>query len=260
MSHRFDWYCHHHSLVSRSDHCRALSLCCSAKECGDGMKTILMKFLALLICGAALTGCGENYSWNQKLTVEVDTPSGIVSSSSVTSVRIVLKVGLMDLWDGKGSAVTGEAVSIDLGNGKFLFALLKNSRRLEGATHWAFYETSIEERKTWPLIGPMIEKSDLRYELKGANQPMLVTFEDISDPASVKEVDPTDLAATFGAGYELKSVALEISDEPITEGRVNKVLVWLETLEGGYLHGGSTSKGSPLGLYGGVFKSGKIND
>jgi hypothetical protein len=34
-------------------------------------------------------------------------------------------------------------------------------------------------------------------------RPLLVTFADINDPASVQRVDPDDLAASFGPGYAL---------------------------------------------------------
>ncbi|MEP3196791.1 MAG: hypothetical protein ABJO57_02900, partial [Lentilitoribacter sp.] len=46
-------------------------------------------------------------------------------------------------------------------------------------------------------------------------------------PTSVKEVDPANLAATFGPGYSLQSITLEITDDPVTEGEVEKVLGWL---------------------------------
>lgn len=40
--------------------------------------------------------------------------------------------------------------------------------------------------------------------------PMLVTFDDITKPETVREVDPEDLAAVFGEGVRLKAVTLEI--------------------------------------------------
>jgi hypothetical protein len=55
----------------------------------------------------------------------------------------------------------------------------------------------------------------------------LVTFGNISDPTSVQQVDPDDLAATFGAGYALRAVTLEITGEPVTIGVVEGVLGWL---------------------------------
>ncbi len=63
--------------------------------------------------------------------------------------------------------------------------------------------------------------------------PLLVTFTDIDDPASVKRVDPDDLVASFGEGYALKAITLGITNEAVTEGRVEDVLGWI--VEAGYL-------------------------
>ncbi|MCP4082076.1 MAG: hypothetical protein GY743_17720, partial [Planctomycetaceae bacterium] len=54
--------------------------------------------------------------------------------------------------------------------------------------------------------------------------PLLVTFTDINDPASVVRVDPYDLEKYFGTGVKLKAVTLEIAGEPVTRGEVEKVL------------------------------------
>lgn len=58
------------------------------------------------------------------------------------------------------------------------------------------------------------------------NYPYLVTFKDIADPTSVVRVDPDDLAASFGAGYRLKAITVQVTDEPVTVGIVKK-LGWL---------------------------------
>ncbi|MBI2718450.1 MAG: hypothetical protein HYX36_06770 [Rhizobiales bacterium] len=62
--------------------------------------------------------------------------------------------------------------------------------------------------------------------------PLLVTFGNLGNPASVREVKPSDLAASFGPGFALKSITLEITDEPVTEGRVESVLPWAPSLQG----------------------------
>lgn len=37
-------------------------------------------------------------------------------------------------------------------------------------------------------------------------------------------VDPADLAATFGAGFALREITLEVTDDAVTEGVVEGVL------------------------------------
>lgn len=201
------------------------------------MRKLFLTILILVGSALMLSGYGESYSWNQKLTIEVDTPTGVVSGSAVTHVKIVMKAGLLDAWDGGGSFISGEANVIDLGNGKYLFSLLNNAGSLGGATHWAFYATQIEERKTWPLVGPMIQNANQPYMLKGDNQPMLVTFDDINDPTTIKKVSSNNLAASFGTGYSLKSITLEIIDEKVTQGEVETVLNWLSEYHNTQLDG-----------------------
>ncbi|MDR4487070.1 MAG: hypothetical protein R3B83_06040 [Nitrospirales bacterium] len=57
---------------------------------------------------------------------------------------------------------------------------------------------------------------------------LLVTFTDLTDPTTVKKVDPENLAATLGPGVSLKRITLEITDEPVTEGKIEQVLGWLD--------------------------------
>ena len=73
-------------------------------------------------------------------------------------------------------------------------------------------------------IGRFLERNREVYELFDKNKPLLVTFSDINDPSSVKKVDPYDLESHFGAGVKLKRITLEITDESVSEGRVEKVL------------------------------------
>jgi hypothetical protein len=57
--------------------------------------------------------------------------------------------------------------------------------------------------------------------------PRFVTFTDVGNPKSVKLVDPANLAATFGPGFALKSVKLELTDEKVTTGLIEGALSWL---------------------------------
>lgn len=197
-----------------------------------------------------------SYSWNQKTNIVVQTPSGLKSGSGVVYIKWSDGPKILPDPPKRTYSYEGEAAILDLGDGKYLFALISDAERLGlkvfgGTTYSQFTD----------MLGPSIKTT---HDSKGNKNPILVehmprlvTFDDISDPTTVKQVDPSDLAATFGAGYSLKSITLEITDEKVTQGEVDKVLGWLNELNGGYLHGGFTSKGAPLGLHGGAFKTGK---
>lgn len=191
------------------------------------MKKVLVVavVLAALVWGVVSQG---RYSWRQKLTVTVETPAGEVSGSSVSAVRWRKQ---WFQWDGMGWSfdLTGEAVVVEVAPGRYLFALMKGA----GTTEYmgSVAAASISGREGRVIDGALFgEVEGKRGRAAGViavpegQYPMLVTFGDIADPASVRLVDPTDLTASFGPGVRLKAVTLEVTDEAVTEEVVEGVL------------------------------------
>jgi hypothetical protein len=190
----------------------------------------MKKLLLLSLLFLALTGC-ERYSWHQKLTVTVETPAGEVSGTSVSAVS------WRKHWiptDGMGwdFDVTGEAVVVEVTPGRYLFALLTGA----GTTEYmgSVAAAAIAGREGRVIDGELFDEvRDRRDRAAGVitlpdyQYPMLVTFGDIADPASVALVDPANLAASFGPGVRLKAVTLEVTDEAVTEPTLDKWLGWL---------------------------------
>ncbi len=194
----------------------------------------LFGLLAVLSALLALAGCGKNhFPWTNKITVVVETPSGEVSGSSVINV-IATGGGKRLAMDGPNSSsvVTGEAPVVDLGGGKYVFALLiGDGKTFKGkAQHIAEFAFCTPQQMS-PGEACFAHLRDMAAGtstvLEPANYPMLVTFDDTNDPKTVKLVDPENLAATFGEGFALKSISVEITDEKVTEGEVEKVLGWI---------------------------------
>jgi len=182
----------------------------------------LLTGLLLLMAALLLGGCGNSNTWHQKLTVTVETPEGVKSASSIVSVTMHDTKGYewMTLPEARGARyeLTGEAVVLELAPGRYLFALLKG---LPYATNVIFPDEPPVE------TAPRLADMRASRELSSKQYPLMVTFADIDDPASVARVDPDDLAANFGPGYALSSITLAITDEPVTKGRVEAVLGWL---------------------------------
>jgi hypothetical protein len=179
-----------------------------------------VRIVCVLVQLTALSGCWQSVSWHQKLTLVIETPTGEVSGSAVTSVSIT-DSGAMSrkIGNAVGISVTGEAVVVEVAPGQYLFALL------DGAEHWADPLATADIRDPWPWWRSIAASKEMAV-LSGDQIPMLVTFADINDPKSVKLVDPSDLAANFGPGVSLKAVTVQVTDEPVTDGRVDEVLGW----------------------------------
>lgn len=102
-------------------------------------------------------------------------------------------------------------------------------------------------------------------------QPKLVTFTDMNDPKSVTlaqewtrgdrnmTLKADHMEELFGQGVKLKDITLEITDEPVTWGVVDKWLLWMRGIGGGYLDGQFAGGGPELSniLHGGNFKRGQ---
>jgi len=184
-----------------------------------------MKIIGLILVGlvgAVVYSCmPSSYSWHQKLTLEIETPSGLKVGSSV--VYVIKSTQFVPGFGSKGSSgKRGEAVVLEVMPGKYLFALLK------GQTHLAQKVFKVTGRgikfKDWArTLSRLRGVSDVPEE----HYPLMVTFTDINDPMSVKKVEPDDLEAHFGPGVKLKGMTLEMTGEAVTSGRVEQVLGWL---------------------------------
>lgn len=196
----------------------------------------LRVLVALALC-LPLSGCDlfgfHDWEWRQKLTVSVMTPEGLKTGSAVVSVNVYDTPSWSGLGDFRGagdSSLSGEAVTVDLGNGRYLFALLGNYSHETARETFISKEEQPRTKAQVIAVYDRLEKMRGSRELAREHYPLLVTLDDINDPASVRRVDPNNLSATFGPGFRLNAITLSITDEPVTEGVVEKVLEWLEAL------------------------------
>jgi hypothetical protein len=165
--------------------------------------------------------------WHQKLTINVDFKGQIVSGSSVVAVTATKIPNI--LFVGMRWSFRGEAAVVQMPEGKYLFALLGGGDR-PGAIDIAgrvFPEALASEPSDGIRQARAIKNQKGVREVSYSDAPLLVTFTDINDPKTAKEVDPADLVAAFGSGVSLESITLEITDEKVTEGEVKKALKWL---------------------------------
>ena len=205
-----------------------------------------MRRLLLTLAAIGLVGYGiffalfgsTSYTWHQRLTVIVDTPAGQVRGAAATAVRVVQTVGALTLPQARGlhTYASGEAVVVEVLPGQFLFALLtsEDTRPMGDAGAWAYTAFDLTNRIAQGSMSSFQvtktlsdEPRDTPIPLPPTAMPLLVTFDDISDPTTVRLVDPTNLSASFGPGVSLAGMTLEITEADVTEGRVEAVLGWL---------------------------------
>lgn len=97
-------------------------------------RVALLASLMLSLAGCDLFGF-RSWSWNQKLTVTIQTPEGLRSGSAVSAAWFQMTpkwAGVGDSAGASNSSLSGEAAVVDLGEGRYLFALLKGYNEFTG--------------------------------------------------------------------------------------------------------------------------------
>ena len=202
-----------------------------------------MKFRALVISAVAvfaLGGCHDRFpDYHYKMTVYVETSDGEKAFSSVREVdnreyRTILRSS------GKGLKTTlrGEAVIIDLpGGASPVFALLASPKDPEYAMHIAGSALRPERRGderggddayarwmqhmaatkgSWEL--PHMRPTASAEGGMQDQWPLFVTFDDVNNPSTVHEVNPTEIG--------VKRITIEITKDSASRG-IDGRLTWL---------------------------------
>jgi hypothetical protein len=200
--------------------------------------------------------CTQMYpsgKWRYKITVNVETPEGLKSGAAVREVTFKSGPKILPDVAGSTSKVTGEAVVIDLGHGKYLFALMDVDGSYQ-IVHDIFpYEASSPRN----YIEYYQSLTGQKKALSPSQYPLLVTFADIKDPKTVKKVSSNDLSKAFGQGIVLKDMTLEMTDENLTfkiEGWLTWLLNLKSNIDGTFV---TTSRDLSNTLHVGNFKRGE---
>jgi hypothetical protein len=190
---------------------------------GDGGVT-RRGLMGLLAGGAAfvLSGCGMfgGNSYKFKMTVEVETPQGVKSGSSVYQVRAMNRSDIGSETGKREWLVDGQALVIDMPDGRPIFVLMTTEdasindlaqmsmKTLDPAFHNDIVESA----------GRLGGRSTHSGEVARQYYPLMVRFGDLNDLTSVEKVDP----AVIG----VKRIMLETTSDDVTTG-INQRLGWL---------------------------------
>ena len=206
-----------------------------------------MKILKILLIGGLIVVGGTlaycyvglaQYIWHQKMTIEVEVNGQLYTGASVVKVTVQESEPLRkQLGYPLHFGAKGEAAFVELPGSRYLFALLDGGPPDSGPQTNALNIFQDQLPRKGLERFAVLSTSRFKTEIPRSHYPLLVTFTDLTDPTTVKVVDPDNLAATFGPGVSLKRLTLEITDEPVTEGKIESVLGWLKTIGGGMLDG-----------------------
>jgi len=194
----------------------------------------LLGLLAVLVIGDQIRIHRPGHKY--RLTVEVTTPDGIKSGSGILAV-----VPDRNYNRGGRTTMRGEAVFVDLGQGKNLVASL---------AHWQGTRLDFDDinyvalRAYGAARGNRVSFNDMHRQtglvpVQADLVPVLLSFGDPSDPATARLVAADHAEAVLGEGYAIRGLSAEVVPngfwpidfggvlgEPVTRG-IDAKLPWL---------------------------------
>jgi hypothetical protein len=186
--------------------------------------------LCFALVGFGLAACDIiPLKYRARVTVEVDTPQGIRSGSSVVEIRAGKTLALLPQEAKAQVELRGEAVAVELPGGETLFALLRTAddkhsleRVITSALDPSFQGGAEGFLQTVPKLG----RSDMTGRsavIPEESYPVFVRFRDSGDPKSIEPVSADAFAATIGAGFKLRGITVQITEDPVTTGITGKL-------------------------------------
>jgi hypothetical protein len=173
------------------------------KAFGMKFRWILITIVAVVLLAFYLR---PDDQWHQKITMTVETPTGDITGSSVQGGFV------KNTSRGPTTYLFGEVPFVEVTPGRYLFAILRRPNAI-------FFSQRAPVKDVNELLGLREQR-----EIPPSEYPLLLTFRKMGDPKSAERVDPNDLAASFGPGVRLKSMTIEVTDEPVTRGKIERVL------------------------------------
>lgn len=209
------------------------------------MKKFLIVLL-VIVAGSTVAWklATPTYTYRYRLTVEIDTPDGVKSGSSVIEVKTEKAPDLLKIMSAGGAnkRISGEAIYIDLGGEKNLFAVLDGD--LLTLAPSVFLGEEYVAKNGWIKTAQVL--SSMKHSsmvLPTSRTPTLVTFKNLKDPHTLipvyfydEEQDGTsktinNFEGIFGGGYELLRAEIALTDDPMKQ-KIDHLLPWVTTQKG----------------------------
>jgi hypothetical protein len=219
-----------------------------------GIAALTIAALTIVGAFAAYKLSYPTYTYRYRMTVNVEVEGQLRSGSSVIEVGVSKQVRFLQDVNPLAYAERGEAVFVDLGQGRNIVALLASGAFAERSGYPAFLVTKQlkmdlgDDRQLASLPG-------LRgsWELGRDDLPTLVTFASPNDPATLRLISPDQLEQTFGAGVHWRGIVVEMTTDAVTVA-IEAKLPWVTKLTSGLSGGTVTQSPGKFTLNGPYFK------
>ncbi|MEF3365649.1 hypothetical protein V3H18_03780 [Methylocystis sp. 9N] len=193
---------------------------------------LLLGLIAIAILFTLLSGEIGGERRRYRLTVELLTPAGPRTGASVIEARKAWQLPLMGASNVRYT-IDGEAVRVDLGDGRVLYALLMNEATQFELPWFGARRGSVApalprsySREEQAALWAELVRSDAMVTLDAQDYPQLVTLANNSDPSSLAIVPTANVGTALGRSHQLARITLQPTGDPVTH-TLRQRLPWL---------------------------------
>ena len=177
----------------------------------------------------------ERFHYNYILTIYAEADGKEFSGSSVISVTQTFGPAFLGEanTDGEVPRGQGEAIYIDLGTrDPLIMTWRRNNCYGIGGMAIRAFAGPLRTRTDWINTARRLEHLHASAEIAPSELCRFVTFSNIQDPTSLREIGIKDVPDVIGSGVRIKFAKVEMTDAEISRNIENK-LPWLKRMKAG---------------------------
>lgn len=182
--------------------------------------------VALAFGGIRILYRAERAALNVEIAIYIATPEGEARFSEVNVLRLRQDQGAIVVTSARGihSEVTGEAVVLELGE-RISLAQITDLRSTLISAYWTGAEIDESSPRRW---AKRIRNSEGARSVPENLWPQFYTFDDPTDPMTVRQIRAEDFANEFGSGYSVSDVTVRATEVEPQIGSLAAALPWFE--------------------------------
>ena len=182
------------------------------------MKRIGIALAVIVACVVLFKLKYPTYTYRYRITVNVEVDGRVYSGSSVIEVRVSKQPVFFPTVNRLDYADRGEAVFVDLGEGRNVVALLASGPY---AGRSGFLISLVPSHFKLDLFkdAQLASLPTLRgrWELADNELPTLVTFSNPAESATVSVIRPNQLEQIFGPKVRWRGIFVEMTNDAVTQ-------------------------------------------
>jgi hypothetical protein len=195
----------------------------------------MRKVVVIVLCIVAVIGAPilwyavnfPSYIYRYGMTIEVLVDGQVRFGQGVIQVEVDTQPTFLGSPP-HVSRVRGEAIPVDLGNGRILIALLASGPL---ASYIDYPAALVPTLFGLPLEGHHLAKLPVLQGIRDVPPDLLPTFVTLTDPnelSTLRVIAPDEFQRVFGDNVQLRKVTIEMTKEPVATG-IEKTLPMLVT-------------------------------